>query len=143
MGYGFCSWSMWWKSSCYMEITSCIYSLKLMINKVCECFLNAVAANDFGTVMYINLPDPEALLLHTKQGRWAWISNEQPSVGLEWFNSGVHSKLFNKGFAFCNNISTLQATGSCLTHPHHFSFNQLGAGIEIDSVWYVGIAMKI
>lgn len=52
-----------------MEITSCIYSLKLMINKVCECFLNAVAANDFGTVMYINLPDPEALLPHTKQGR--------------------------------------------------------------------------
>lgn len=84
MGYGFCSWSMWWKSSCYMEITSCICSLKYMINKVSECFLNAVAANDFGTVLYINLPDPEALLLHTKQGRWTWTSNEQPSVGLEW-----------------------------------------------------------
>ena len=52
-----------------MEITSRICSLKYMINKVSECFLNAVAANDFGTVLYINLPDPEALLLHTKQGR--------------------------------------------------------------------------
>lgn len=59
------------------------------------------------------------------------------------FNSGVHSELFDKGFAFCNNISTLQATGSCLTHQHHFSFSQLGVGIEIDSVRYVGIAMKI
>lgn len=40
-----------------------------MINKGGKCFLNVVAANDFGTVMYIDLPDPEALLLHTKQGR--------------------------------------------------------------------------